>query len=154
MTPERVGPSPVGVEGKAETAQWTRFSTSFRKQNVWDVIEAFAVLILQAAVAIVNSAQSPQKNTLKLWQHKQWDLPRVDAEFVASMEDVWDLSAELCDSQRPKVNFDETSKQLITETHPLRREAQRFLYARVFVTLTTKESFPDVVCHHCYPLLQ
>jgi hypothetical protein len=32
------------------------------------------------------------------------------------MEDVLDLHAEPYDPQRPKVNFDETSKQLITET--------------------------------------
>ena len=36
------------------------------------------------------------------------------------MEDVLDLYAEPYDPQRPKVNFDETSKQLIKETrHPL-----------------------------------
>jgi len=33
------------------------------------------------------------------------------------MEDVLDLYAEPYDSTRPKVNFDETSKQLIKETH-------------------------------------
>ena len=36
------------------------------------------------------------------------------------MEDVLDLYAEPYDPKRPKVNFDETSKQLIGETrHPL-----------------------------------
>jgi len=38
------------------------------------------------------------------------------AEFVAAMEDVLDLYAEPYDPQRPKVNFDEASKQLIAET--------------------------------------
>lgn len=32
------------------------------------------------------------------------------------MEDVLDLYAEPYDPKRPKVNFDETSKQLIKET--------------------------------------
>jgi hypothetical protein len=40
----------------------------------------------------------------------------VSAEFVAAMEDVLDLYEEPYDPSRPKVNFDETSKQLIKET--------------------------------------
>jgi hypothetical protein len=40
----------------------------------------------------------------------------VSAEFVAAMEDVLDLYEEPYDASRPKVNFDETSKQLIKET--------------------------------------
>jgi hypothetical protein len=40
----------------------------------------------------------------------------VSAEFVAAMEDVLDLYIEPYDPKRPKVNFDETSKQLIRET--------------------------------------
>jgi hypothetical protein len=43
-------------------------------------------------------------------------MPEVSAEFVAQMEDVLELYAEPYDPQRPKVNFDETSKQLIAET--------------------------------------
>jgi hypothetical protein len=39
----------------------------------------------------------------------------VNAEFVAAMEDVLDLYEEPDDPLRPKVNFDETSKQLIAE---------------------------------------
>jgi hypothetical protein len=39
----------------------------------------------------------------------------VNAEFVAAMEEVLDLYAEPYDAKRPKVNFDETSKQLIEE---------------------------------------
>lgn len=42
----------------------------------------------------------------------------MGAPFVAAMEDVLDLYAEPYDPQRPKVNFDETSKQLIAETRP------------------------------------
>jgi len=47
---------------------------------------------------------------------KQWCIPAVGAEFVAAMEDVLDLYAEPYDPQRPQVNFDETSKQLLKET--------------------------------------
>jgi transposase len=47
---------------------------------------------------------------------KQWCIPQVNAEYVAAMEDVLDLYAEPYDPTRPKVNFDETNKQLIQET--------------------------------------
>jgi transposase len=47
---------------------------------------------------------------------EQWCIPEVSAEFVACMEDVLELYAEPYDAKRPKVNFDETSKQLIKET--------------------------------------
>lgn len=39
----------------------------------------------------------------------------MNAEYVAAMEDVLDLYEEPYDAQRPKVNLDETSKQLIAE---------------------------------------
>ncbi len=45
-------------------------------------------------------------------------MPEVSAEFVAQMEDVLDLYAEPSAPQRPKVNVDETSKQVIAETRP------------------------------------
>jgi hypothetical protein len=47
---------------------------------------------------------------------KQWCIPAVSAAFVAAMEDVLDLYAEPYDPKRPKVNFDETTKQLLQET--------------------------------------
>src|SRR6185369_16142350 len=65
-----------------------------------------------------DPAPDSQKNTLKPWQHPQWCLPEVSGEFVAAREDVLDLYAEPYDPKRPKVNFDESSKQLIGETRP------------------------------------
>ena len=53
---------------------------------------------------------------LKPWQEKMWCIPKVDAEFVARMEDVLDLYAEEPDEQHPVVCFDETPRQLIGET--------------------------------------
>lgn len=53
---------------------------------------------------------------LKPWQHKMWCIPKVDAEFVACMEDVLTLYAEPNDPARPVVSFDETPRQLIGET--------------------------------------
>jgi hypothetical protein len=43
-------------------------------------------------------------------------IPTVGADFVWRMEDVLDLYAQPYDPARPKVCFDETSKQLIAET--------------------------------------
>ena len=56
------------------------------------------------------------ENELKPWQKKMWCIPKVDAEFVARMEDVLDLYAEAADDQRPVVCFDETPRQLIGES--------------------------------------
>jgi transposase len=53
---------------------------------------------------------------LKPWQEKMWCIPKVDAEFVARMEDVLDLYAEERDERRPVVCFDETPRQLIGES--------------------------------------
>ncbi|MFI5300803.1 MAG: IS630 family transposase [Polyangiales bacterium] len=55
------------------------------------------------------------ENQLKPWQKKMWCIPKVDAEFVARMEDVLELYAEAPDEQRPVVCFDETPRQLIGE---------------------------------------
>jgi transposase len=52
---------------------------------------------------------------LKPWQEKMWCIPKVDAEFVARMEDVLQLYAEAPDDRRPVVCFDETPRQLIGE---------------------------------------
>ena len=52
---------------------------------------------------------------LKPWQEKMWCIPKVDAEFVARMEDVLSLYAEPPDDRTPVVCFDETPRQLIGE---------------------------------------
>jgi transposase len=56
------------------------------------------------------------ENHLKPWQKDMWCIPRVDAEYVARMEDVLDLYAEEPDRKRPVVCFDESPTQLIGET--------------------------------------
>jgi transposase len=56
------------------------------------------------------------ENELKPWQKKMWCIPKVDAEFVARMEDVLELYAEAPDENRPVVCFDETPRQLIGES--------------------------------------
>lgn len=60
---------------------------------------------------------------LKPWQKKMWCIPKIDAEYVARMEDVLALYAEPPDEHRPVVCFDETPRQLIGEARvPVRAE--------------------------------
>lgn len=54
-------------------------------------------------------------NELKPWQKRMWCIPKVDAEYVARMEDVLDLYTAPGDDERPVVSFDETPIQLIGE---------------------------------------
>jgi transposase len=56
------------------------------------------------------------ENALKPWQQKMWCIPKIDGEYVARMEDVLDLYAEVPDPMRPVVCFDESPVQLIGET--------------------------------------
>ncbi len=56
------------------------------------------------------------ESDLKPWRQKMWCIPKVDAEFVARMEDILDLYAEPADPLRPVVSFDETPVQLLGET--------------------------------------
>jgi len=61
---------------------------------------------------------------LKPWQKKMWCIPKIDAEYVARMEDVLDLYAEPADPARPVVCFDETPRQLIGEARVPQAHAQ------------------------------
>ena len=55
------------------------------------------------------------ENHLKPWRKDMWCIPKVDAEYVARMEDVLDLYAEAPDPMRPVICFDESPTQLIGE---------------------------------------
>ncbi len=56
-----------------------------------------------------------KESDLKPWQQKMWCIPKLDAEFVARMENILDLYAEPYDPGRPVVSFDEKPIQLIDE---------------------------------------
>jgi transposase len=58
------------------------------------------------------------ENDLKQWRRDMWCIPKVDAEYVARMEDVLDLYGEPADARRPVVCFDESPTQLIGEVRP------------------------------------
>ena len=53
-----------------------------------------------------------KKMRLLPWQHEQWCIPAVGAEFVAAMEDVLDLYEEEYDPRYPTVCFDEKLKAM------------------------------------------
>ncbi len=55
------------------------------------------------------------ENHLKPWRKDMWCIPKVDAAYVAAMEDVLDLYGEPYDRKRPVVCFDESPTQLIGE---------------------------------------
>lgn len=55
------------------------------------------------------------ENALKPWRRKMWCIPKVDAAYVAAMEDVLDLYGEAPDTKRPVISFDESPTQLIGE---------------------------------------
>lgn len=86
---------------------------------------------------------------LKPWQKKMWCVPKVDAEYVARMEDVLTLYAEPPDPQRPVVCFDETPRQLIGEARvPVRAEpGKRARYDYEYVRNGTANVFMFVDVH-------
>ena len=55
------------------------------------------------------------ENQLKPWHRDMWCIPKVDAAYVARMEDVLYLYAEPLDPKRPVICFDESQTQLIGE---------------------------------------
>jgi transposase len=75
-------------------------------------------------------------NDLKPWRKDMWCIPQVDGEYVARMEDVLDLYAEVPDPKRPVVCFDESPVQLIGEVRqpipaaPGQRERYDYEYRR------------------------
>src|SRR5271166_2646687 len=55
------------------------------------------------------------ENELKPWRKDMWCIPQIDGNYVARMEDVLDLYAEVPDPKCPVVCFDESPTQLIGE---------------------------------------
>ena len=61
--------------------------------------------------------QRLKANQLKPWQQKMWCLGQMDAAYIAQMEHILDLYAEPASPDRPLVNVDEATKQLVGEVH-------------------------------------
>jgi transposase len=95
------------------------------------------------------------ENHLKPWRKDMWCIAKVDAEYVARMEDVLDLYAEAPDPDRPVICFDESPTQLIGEVRapipakPGRLERYDYEYRRngtanLFVFLDAHRSWRTV----------
>jgi len=67
------------------------------------------------SVSIETIRRRLREKELKPWQKATWCIPKVDADFVANMEDVLDLYAEPPDADFPVVCFDETMTQLVQD---------------------------------------
>lgn len=66
------------------------------------------------------------ENALKPWRKDMWCIPQVDGSYVARMEDILDLYAEMPDPKHPVVCFDESPTQLIGEVRqPIAAEPGR-----------------------------
>lgn len=92
---------------------------------------------------------------IKPWQHKMWCIPKVDADFVARMEDVVELYTQPADEKHPVICFDESPVQLVGETRtPMRAEPgkparidheyKRNGTANLFVSVDVHRSWRDV----------
>jgi transposase len=117
--------------------------------------------LLAAEMVILTEHQSLSRETvrrrlaenrLKPWQKDMWCIPKVDAEYVARMEEVLDLYAETPDAKRPVVCFDESPTQIIGEARepiaPAPGRVARFDYeyrrngtANLFVFLDAHRSW-------------
>ncbi len=53
---------------------------------------------------------------LKHWHREEWCIPKASAEFVFHMEDVPDVYKRPVDPKRPLVCFEDSPKQLVSET--------------------------------------
>jgi transposase len=73
-------------------------------------------LTAHESLSVATVGRRLREMEIKPWQKKMWCIPKVDAEFVARMEDVLDLYSAPPDQQRPVVCFDETPRQLIGES--------------------------------------
>ena len=98
--------------------------------------DAFVRLSEHDTVSRETVRRRLEENDLKPWRKDMWCIPKVDAAYVAAMEDVLDLYAEPCDPQRPVICFDESPTQLIGEVRtpiparPGQRERYDYEYRR------------------------
>ena len=89
--------------------------TGRRRWTVQLLADAMVVLTDHDAVSRETVRRRLAENRLKPWRQDMWCIPKVDAAYVAAMEDVLDLYAEAPDPKRPVISFDESPTQLIGE---------------------------------------
>ena len=77
---------------------------------------------------------------LEPWQKDMWSVPKVDAEYVARMEDVLDLYAERPDPKRPVVLLDEPCRLIGRARQPIQPHQDRFERFRLRVSPQRRRS--------------
>ena len=80
--------------------------------------DAVVALTPHARVSRHTIGRRLAENDLKPWQQKMWCVPRIDAEYVARMEDVLDLYRHPPAAGTAVICVDESPRQLIGEVRP------------------------------------
>ena len=80
--------------------------------------DAVVALTPHARVSRQTIGRRLAENDLKPWQQKMWCVPKIDAEYVARMEDVLDLYTQPPAAGTAVVCVDESPRQLIGEVRP------------------------------------
>lgn len=80
--------------------------------------DAVVALTPHARVSRHTIGRRLADNDLKPWQQKMWCVPKIDAEYVARMEDVLDLYTHPPATGTAVVCVDESPRQLIGEVRP------------------------------------
>lgn len=80
--------------------------------------DAVVALTPHAGISRHTIGRRLAENDLKPWQQKMWCVPKIDAEYVARMEDVLDLYTRPPASGTAVVCVDESPRQLIGEVRP------------------------------------
>jgi hypothetical protein len=96
------GPPPAGY------ARWTVRVTTEESQRRGIVADVGRETIRQVLA----------HHELKPWRKKMWCVPKLDAEYIANMEDVLNVLARPYDSREPVVTFDERPVALRGASRP------------------------------------
>ena len=115
-------PRPDGARKLAATEEAlliaTACSTPPAGRSSWTLAllaEAMVALTAHTRISRQTIGRRLQENDLKPWQRKMWRVPRVDAQFVAGMEDVLALYTTAPAAGTAVVCVDETPRQLVAE---------------------------------------
>jgi transposase len=80
--------------------------------------DAIVALTPHARISRHTIGRRLAENDLKPWQQKMWCVPKIDAEYVARMENVLDLYTHPPAAGMAVVCVDESPRQLIGEVRP------------------------------------
>ena len=118
-------PRPGGKRKLAPTEEAllvaTACSTPPEGRATWTLAllaDAMVALTAHARISRQTIGRRLQDNALKPWQRKMWCVPRIDAPFVARMEDVLELYTTVPPPGAAVVCVDETPRQLVAEVRP------------------------------------